>query len=506
METVVFYSYKGGTGRTLALAQFADVLRKVGKSVFVLDLDLGAPGVPYKFIGPYGWTQIPHYGLVQYMAVHRRDAELHERLDTKTITTLPGLTILPAGNPFDKDEEYFNTYTEPGFQEFLALDPSSDTFFSGLKAKIETDYRPNYLLIDSPSGVSRVAAVCVQLLADTVVLLTGNNIEGKSGTNYILKAIRKARRRPATRVFCALTRLPKYSEEGRIPTDPLLLEIRDQALREINVDLDRERVRDLFLLAAAPELALAEGLPLSDPRMTDSQLVQDYVELFSAIDRDLEEFLAPYRLPAKDLRPFMLVHEQGRMINPVDNSFNVAMRVSTLVGTLSSLADAVEKQGGNASELLFGAGMTAAGNFSGYLRELWQKRNSSGGSVTSTKDKIKEWCEFDSTVGFGKFESKPWGDGAEGSIELEHNFLIADRSKKDRSLCPFMRGYISRILTTIFEAEVDVTHKEVDCGQFKTDQQKKCVFRYGPSAGKREGSAKSVLKSKRSTKTVVKPR
>ncbi|HAC65718.1 MAG TPA: hypothetical protein DCF68_19855 [Cyanothece sp. UBA12306] len=48
MKTVTFYSYKGGVGRTLVLANFAEHLAANGYKVFVLDLDLEAPGIHYK--------------------------------------------------------------------------------------------------------------------------------------------------------------------------------------------------------------------------------------------------------------------------------------------------------------------------------------------------------------------------------------------------------------------------------------------------------------------------
>ena len=50
MKTVVFYSYKGGTGRTLALANIARFAGGIGKRVIVIDLDLEAPGLTYKLL------------------------------------------------------------------------------------------------------------------------------------------------------------------------------------------------------------------------------------------------------------------------------------------------------------------------------------------------------------------------------------------------------------------------------------------------------------------------
>src|SRR2546427_3158010 len=40
-----FYSYKGGVGRSMALANVAALLAKWGKTVLVVDWDLEAPGI-----------------------------------------------------------------------------------------------------------------------------------------------------------------------------------------------------------------------------------------------------------------------------------------------------------------------------------------------------------------------------------------------------------------------------------------------------------------------------
>ena len=44
-EIVTFYSYKGGTGRTMALANIAWLLACNGYQVLTIDWDLEAPGL-----------------------------------------------------------------------------------------------------------------------------------------------------------------------------------------------------------------------------------------------------------------------------------------------------------------------------------------------------------------------------------------------------------------------------------------------------------------------------
>jgi len=48
METVTFYSYKGGVGRTTLLAPCARELARQGARVVAVDFDLDAPGLHYR--------------------------------------------------------------------------------------------------------------------------------------------------------------------------------------------------------------------------------------------------------------------------------------------------------------------------------------------------------------------------------------------------------------------------------------------------------------------------
>ena len=49
---ITFYSYKGGTGRTMALANTAWILAASGKRVLTVDWDLEAPGL-HRFFHPF---------------------------------------------------------------------------------------------------------------------------------------------------------------------------------------------------------------------------------------------------------------------------------------------------------------------------------------------------------------------------------------------------------------------------------------------------------------------
>jgi len=51
-EIITFYSYKGGTGRSMALANVAWVLASNGRRVLVIDWDLEAPGL-HRYFKPF---------------------------------------------------------------------------------------------------------------------------------------------------------------------------------------------------------------------------------------------------------------------------------------------------------------------------------------------------------------------------------------------------------------------------------------------------------------------
>jgi MinD-like ATPase involved in chromosome partitioning or flagellar assembly len=88
-----FYSYKGGVGRSMALAKSADILARAGMRVLMVDFDLEAPG------------------LEQYFDIDQKSARAHAGLfdlilsyKTAMASSLPAA---PQDQDFRKLEELF---------------------------------------------------------------------------------------------------------------------------------------------------------------------------------------------------------------------------------------------------------------------------------------------------------------------------------------------------------------------------------------------------------------
>lgn len=267
MKTIVFHSYKGGVGRTLALANVGVALNRIGKKVLMLDMDFEAPGLAYKF----GLEDKVKGGYVDYLydiaaQYHKKTDQTEEGHDRNPpsspenyparIKTLckhilsagneyPNLYILPAGQA--ADPSYWKKQGSEYFQCWFRLNDSEDSrFFSDTPLNREVMYsflrddpalmsntlEPlsknnstglfDYLLIDCKSGSEWINAIPILLWANTVVELFAHNKEGAFSAAYYAWKLHyfKENRNKSIRLIPIITRIPnvkkyrEYNEKG----------------------------------------------------------------------------------------------------------------------------------------------------------------------------------------------------------------------------------------------------------------------------------------------------
>lgn len=177
---VAFYSYKGGVGRTLALANIAYSLAQRGKCVALLDLDLEAPG-----LRQFKEFRLPknRRGFLDYATLYHRDGKCDtvEGFVHKCDLSFDEgeLWLMPSGK---QDAGYQNRLGNLSWRR-LHDQVGTMPFIEQLQKQIEEHARPHYVLIDARTGLSDIGGLSTNRMADMVVLvfnLTRECIEGSA--------------------------------------------------------------------------------------------------------------------------------------------------------------------------------------------------------------------------------------------------------------------------------------------------------------------------------------
>jgi len=224
-QIVTFYSFKGGTGRTMALANVAWILAANGKRVLIADWDLESPGL-HRFLQPFMEARVSDRpGIIDFIrryAWAAVDAEiapdaLHtgsEELEASREAARNAITVMideHIGRVKDYAIPLNWQFPEPGALHFLSPGKQANgdyeatlsaldwdnfydnlhgaLFFDALRALMKREY--DYVLIDSRTGLSDIADICTVHLPDVVVdcfTLSTQGIEGAAMVAEIIQA------------------------------------------------------------------------------------------------------------------------------------------------------------------------------------------------------------------------------------------------------------------------------------------------------------------------------
>jgi hypothetical protein len=331
LRTVTFYSYKGGVGRTMVVANCARYLARFGQKVFAIDFDLEAPGLHYKLglSGPELGTLVVERGLVDYLHPYFTREELPASLapftveipvpevetetEIETAEEKGSIRLLPAGAA--PSPSYWQKLARLNWHElFYAEDAPGVLLFLELKERIAAEFAPDILLIDSRTGITEVGGVTTTLLADQVVCLLLNNAENLEGAREVLRSIRRAPRLPgqaAVEILPVLTRIPEGDEEAE---HRLRGEVRDFLNREADDLASTLAVPEVLVFHSDPDLQRQEALQIGGPRgIGESVLLRDHLRLFSKL-LPLEA-LASHQISVRSADLTLVVlehHENGR--------------------------------------------------------------------------------------------------------------------------------------------------------------------------------------------------
>jgi uncharacterized protein YjbI with pentapeptide repeats len=218
---VTFYSYKGGVGRSMALANVSEILADIGYDVILCDFDLEAPGLEqyvsdapedvarlrarpgvvdlleeYKDLlaDPEGPDAEPPGAASEFTDMNglplRRPSSYVTTVGAQNASRLGRLRFLGAGA---RDEDHAARYSEsvrafdwPDFYDRWAGAAYLDFFREDLTTG------QTILLVDSRTGVTEHGGVCTHHLADLVVLVSAPNDLNIEGTKWMANLLETA--------------------------------------------------------------------------------------------------------------------------------------------------------------------------------------------------------------------------------------------------------------------------------------------------------------------------
>lgn len=499
----------------------------------MLDLDFEGPSLHSKF-GPKGEVSLGKGGFEDYfiksfennlystpadscLSLNSKEDLSQFTYDVPRIHDSPHnkgyghMRLVPCGNIFD-NQKYWDTIWSPLWNTFFSIHHkhlfgliNEQQYNDGLSSykrikKNITNFSPSpdYLLIDMRPGASELANSIITLWVDVLVVLFPFNTENlqylTATMPNLLATIQKNDPKRKFRIIPVLCRIPEgaqYQDDREIKT----------FMESLNM-----RPKDLNILHSDRELQSNEKLRFGyESPPANTRLTLDYLQLFHNITQDrrpVDEIRSQLGLPSSQLNEERLFHIQrsyGAMINPEDKSRNVSFKVETFQLILSGISDYLESLISDMGEALpegfdkqnwfhtclFTTGEKCGKKFGKALQLLWKDEFEFG---ENEEMKIRKWCEFDSSVGFGRFHVDPTsvemskGEITHIDIILTESFLTPANdidpkiTKGEHRFCSFFQGYIDGVLTAVLGRDITVHHTSHMKPDTQISRSESCVF------------------------------
>jgi MinD-like ATPase involved in chromosome partitioning or flagellar assembly len=207
-KIITFYSYKGGAGRSMLLANVAWILASSGKRVLVIDWDLESSGL-HNFFRPFllDADMTSTSGVIDFVwdfagqALTVPDSPLlgdwyaqHANILRYSVSLQwefyggGMLDFVPAGRQGASYSARVNSFDWQNFYERLG----GYAFFEAVRDRMRDQY--DYVLIDSRTGVSDTAGICTVQFPDSLVVCLTLNRQSVDGSAAVTRSVLDQRR------------------------------------------------------------------------------------------------------------------------------------------------------------------------------------------------------------------------------------------------------------------------------------------------------------------------
>lgn len=230
-RVVTFYSYKGGTGRSMALANVAWILASNGQRVLAVDWDLEAPGL-HRYFLPFlvdrelsaspGVIDFVLDYVLAAMTPPEKDSEPEKdwylpytnilRYAVSLDWQFPGkgrLDFIPAGRQAASYSSRVNSFNWQDFYTRLG----GRAFLDSVKERMRSEY--DYVLIDSRTGVSDSSGICTVQIPDILVVCHTLNNQSIKGAAAVAASVREQRQASPLRILPVPMRIENAEKDKR---------------------------------------------------------------------------------------------------------------------------------------------------------------------------------------------------------------------------------------------------------------------------------------------------
>lgn len=289
---VSFVSFKGGFGRSTALAATAVALGARAKRVVAMDLDLEAPGLA-DLLPPSLGT--PTEGIVDLLLQGERPTPESVAAASYPSAADDRVQVLPAGV---LDDEYLEKLARLDHERLAEGDRTDGSISSLLQAlRKPPNHMPDYVLLDARAGLHDLTAVAANGVAHLAVLFARHTPESWAGLRLVVRQLGRERIAAGASqqpVLLVLAKAPGSPGDAGTRTDALSAfrerahdvfsdhyyadEETDEAMGPTALD-DEDAAHQPIALGFDPEILFAQGIEAILSRLSSS----DFVGLTDAV-------------------------------------------------------------------------------------------------------------------------------------------------------------------------------------------------------------------------------
>lgn len=188
-RVITFYSYKGGVGRSMAMANIGVLMAGWGYKVLLIDWDLEAPGMENYFCHHLDVEKVQQKkGLIDLLHLKAQCDEIlvdeipwKEYISHVEVGKNIALDLLTAGK---RDEQYFNKVRQFDYTGFYN-EADGGQYLENLREHWLEEY--DFVLIDSRTGLTDSSGICSIHMPDILVLLFTPNEQSFNGIKEVAR-------------------------------------------------------------------------------------------------------------------------------------------------------------------------------------------------------------------------------------------------------------------------------------------------------------------------------